>query len=94
MPRYKDPDAVYWTLLAAREAEIIRDALRAANGNVSAAASALGIARNYFHKRMQTLGIEREEFLPGPAPTVEVIDDKPATTDKAHWLYGDAPENP
>lgn len=87
MPKYRDPGAPYWTILAKAEKEMIRDALRANSGNVSAAATALGIARNYFHKRMHMLGVEREEFLPGPPPTVEVIDAPATSAPRDHWLY-------
>lgn len=92
MPAYRDPNAPYWTILARAEKEMICDALRTAGGNVSAAANALGIARNHFHKRMRTLGVDREQFLPGPPPTVEVIESpSEASPPSNHWLYEKAP---
>jgi DNA-binding NtrC family response regulator len=62
MPSKRNPNAPYWLALEHKEREIIEGALLATGGNVTRAASALGIDRTYLTKVMKRLDMDRKSY--------------------------------
>lgn len=62
MPMKRNPRAPYWLAIAQKEREIIDGALAATGGNVTRAASALGIDRTYLTKLIKRLEIDRTDY--------------------------------
>jgi DNA-binding NtrC family response regulator len=62
MPMKRNPNAPYWLAIEHKEREIIDGALLATCGNVTRAASALGIDRTYLTKIMKRLEIDRKSY--------------------------------
>lgn len=62
MPSKRNPNAPYWLALEKKEREIIDGALVVTGGNVTRAASALGIDRTYLTKIIKRLEIDRRSY--------------------------------
>jgi DNA-binding NtrC family response regulator len=66
MPIKRNQNAPFWLALEKKEDEFMREmiegALSVTGGNVSRAASALGIHRTYLAKLMKRLKIDRSSF--------------------------------
>ncbi len=69
MPTRRNPNAPYWLAIEQKEREIIDGALSATGGNVTRAASALGIDRTYLNKLIKRLEIDRGAYKTKEATT-------------------------